>query len=52
MVTDKEHRQNMRRISRAIKATDAQIRKNKMRIVGLFQRDRSKQFKKNPTVAK
>jgi hypothetical protein len=44
MVTDKEHQRNMRRISKGIKANEAEFRKNEMRTSGVSSK--SKQVKK------
>jgi fructose-specific phosphotransferase system component IIB len=51
MVTDKEHRRDMRRISKIIKAADAQIRKNEVQGKRVPQKSTSKKIKGKPPTA-
>jgi hypothetical protein len=51
MATEKEHRRNMRRISKNIKAIDAQIRENEMRGTDAPQKSKSRPTRKKPPTA-
>jgi hypothetical protein len=52
MATEKEHQRNMRRISKSIKAIDAQIHKNEMQGTGVPQKSKSRLIRKKPPSAK